>query len=48
MEESLNIQLDPEDMILLLLESNEKLLGKHAVGGVTRLENLLVPPIHEN
>lgn len=40
-EESIEIQLDPEDIILLLLEANEKLLGKYAVGGVTRLEKLL-------
>jgi len=40
-EEFLEIQLDPEDIILLLLEANETLLGKHAVGGVTRLEKLL-------
>ncbi len=40
-EESIEIQLDPEDIILLLLEANEILLGKHAVGGVTRLEKLL-------
>jgi len=40
-EEPINIQLDPEDIILLLLEANEKLLGKNAVGGVTRLEKLL-------
>lgn len=40
-EESIEIQLDPEDIILLLLEANETLLGKHAVGGVTRLEKLL-------
>ena len=40
-EESPEIQLDPEDIILLLLEANETLLGKHAVGGVTRLEKLL-------
>ena len=40
-EESIEIQLDPEDIILLLLEANETLLGKHTVGGVTRLEKLL-------
>ena len=40
-EESIEIQLDREDIILLLLEANEKLLGKYAVGGVTRLEKLL-------
>jgi len=40
-EESIEIQLDPEDIILLLLEANETLLGKYAVGGVTRLEKLL-------
>lgn len=40
-EVPLELQLDPEDIILLLLEANEKLLGKRAVGGVTRLEKLL-------
>ncbi len=40
-EESIEIQLDPEDIILLLLEANEKLLGKRALAGVTRLEKLL-------
>ena len=40
-KESTEIQLDPEDIILLLLEANEKLLGKYALGGVTRLEKLL-------
>jgi hypothetical protein len=40
-EESIEIQLDPEDIVLLLLEANETLLGKYAVGGVTRLEKLL-------
>lgn len=40
-KESTEIQLDPEDIILLLLEANEKLLGKHALSGVTRLEKLL-------
>ena len=40
-EESIEIQLDREDIILLLLEANETLLGKYAVGGVTRLEKLL-------
>lgn len=40
-EEAPELQLDPEDIILLLLEANESLLGKRAVGGVTRLEKLL-------
>ena len=40
-EESPEMQLDPEDIILLLLEANEKLLGKRALAGVTRLEKLL-------
>lgn len=40
-KESVEMQLDPEDIILLLLEANEKVLGKFAVAGVTRLEKLL-------
>ena len=40
-KESTEMRLDPEDIILLLLEANEKLLGKHALSGVTRLEKLL-------
>ena len=40
-EEAPELQLDPEDIILLLLKANENLLGKRAVGGVTRLEKLL-------
>ena len=40
-EKTPELQLDPEDIILLLLEANEKLLGKRALAGVTRLEKLL-------
>ena len=40
-EEFNEMQLDQEDIILLLLEANEKILGKRAMGGVTRLEKLL-------
>ncbi len=37
----IDIDLDSEDFILLLLEANERLLGKDAVSGITRLEKLL-------
>ena len=40
-EKTPELQLDPEDIILLLLEANEKLLGKRTLAGVTRLEKLL-------
>jgi hypothetical protein len=36
-----SIQLDREDVILLILEANERLLKKVALNGVTRLEKLL-------
>ena len=35
------IQLDPEDIILLILEANKNILGKDTFCGVTRLEKLL-------
>jgi len=37
----IQFQLDPEDVILLLLEANERLLGKTELAGITRLEKLL-------
>jgi uncharacterized protein YwgA len=36
-----DIQLDREDIILLLLEANERLLGKPSLNGITRLEKLI-------
>jgi uncharacterized protein YwgA len=36
-----SIQLDPEDIILLMVEANERLLGKVWLSGITRLEKLL-------
>lgn len=39
--DSIAIQLDREDVILLLLEANERLLGKDSISGITRLEKLL-------
>src|SRR5262245_61588211 len=38
---TVDIELDSEDFILLLLEANERLLGKAAISGITRLEKLL-------
>ena len=35
------IQLDREDVVLLLLEANERLLRKETLNGITRLEKLL-------
>src|SRR5205085_8381093 len=35
------IQLDREDVILLMLEANERILRKDALSGITRLEKLL-------
>jgi len=35
------IQLDREDVVLLILEANERLLGKKWFSGITRLEKLL-------
>src|SRR5438309_1531287 len=39
--DSLDVQLDREDVILLLLEANERLLGKKWFSGITRMEKLL-------
>jgi hypothetical protein len=39
--ETAEIQLDREDIVLLMLESNERVLGKSALNGITRLEKLL-------
>lgn len=36
-----DIQLDREDIVLLLLEANERLLRKPSLNGITRLEKLL-------
>lgn len=36
-----DIQLDPEDIVLLVLEANERLLKKPSLNGITRLEKLL-------
>ncbi|MCB0325548.1 MAG: hypothetical protein R3E01_13570 [Pirellulaceae bacterium] len=36
-----NIQLDAEDVVLLILEANERLLRKPSLNGITRLEKLL-------
>lgn len=35
------IELDCEDIILLIIEANERLLGKNGLSGITRLEKLL-------
>lgn len=35
------IQLDREDIILLLMEANERLLRKHTLNGITRLVKLI-------
>ncbi|MFI4892361.1 MAG: hypothetical protein ACIAQ0_02835 [Phycisphaerales bacterium JB058] len=35
------VQLDAEDVILLILEGNERLLGKRQLQGITRLEKLV-------
>jgi hypothetical protein len=40
-EQPLEIQLDPEDIILLILQANSDLLGRDALAGITRLEKLL-------
>ena len=37
----MDIQLDREDVILLFLEANERLLGKEILSGITRLEKLV-------
>jgi len=36
-----NIQIDREDVILLILEANERLLRRQTFSGITRLEKLL-------
>ncbi len=41
MTKSEQIQLDREDVILLILEANERVLGRHRLSGITRLEKLL-------
>ncbi len=40
-DENLNIQLDAEDVVLLVLEANERLLRKSSLDGITRLEKLI-------
>lgn len=40
-DEIMEIEIDPEDVILLLLEANERVLGANALRGITRLEKLL-------
>lgn len=40
-DEQVDFQLDPEDVILLLLEANKRYLGKDSISGITRLEKLL-------
>ena len=40
-KEVIEIELDPEDIILLLLEANQNVLGKNGLSGITRLEKLL-------
>jgi len=40
-EELVHIQLDSEDVVLLLLEANERLLGKDVLSGITRVEKLI-------
>lgn len=39
--ETEQIQLDREDIVLLILEANERLLHKSTLNGITRLEKLL-------
>jgi uncharacterized protein YwgA len=36
-----DFQFDPEDVILLMLEANERLFGKNTFKGITRLEKLI-------
>ncbi len=38
---SVDIELDPEDVILLVLEANERVLGRKVLRGITRLEKLV-------
>lgn len=40
-DEGFDIQLDAEDVILLVLEANERLLRKSSLDGITRLEKLI-------
>jgi len=43
-----DIQLDREDVVLLLMEANERLLRKGTLNGITRLEKLLFLLEHES
>jgi len=36
-----DIELDPEDVILLLLEANQRVLGRKWLSGITRVEKLI-------
>lgn len=40
-DEIFDIQLDAEDVVLLILEANERLLRKPSLDGITRLEKLI-------
>src|SRR5439155_7786114 len=40
-DQPIEMQIDREDVILLLLDANERLLGKKTIGGITRLQKLL-------
>src|SRR6266436_4111154 len=40
-DQSIEMQIDREDVILLLLDATERLLGKNSIGGITRLQKLL-------
>ncbi|KKL07597.1 hypothetical protein LCGC14_2584430 [marine sediment metagenome] len=40
-DEIFDIQLDAEDVVLLILEANERLLRKSSLDGITRLEKLI-------
>src|SRR5438132_13163686 len=39
--ESIDFQLDREDIVLLLLDANKRVLKKDTISGTTRLEKLL-------
>jgi hypothetical protein len=39
--EAVQFQIDPEDVVLLLLEANERVLRRAELAGITRLEKLL-------
>jgi uncharacterized protein YwgA len=41
MTDTEQIQLDREDVILLILEANERVVGRHKLSGITRLEKLI-------